>query len=62
MNMMQRMMFEALCNDMSVALFTDEEVIRRNVVESDSDTIRAFFDDYTKDEIIDLIEQISDEM
>lgn len=57
MNFLQKMMYEALCNDMEVALFNSHSEIKREVNNTDIDTVRAFFEDYTTDEILDIIEQ-----
>ena len=57
MNFLQKMMYEALCNDMEVALFNSSSEIKREVNNTDIDTVRAFFEDYTTEEILNLIEQ-----
>lgn len=57
MNFLKKMMYEALCNDMEVALFNSSNEIKKEVENLDIDTARAFFEDYTTEEILNLIEQ-----
>lgn len=57
MNFLKKMMYEALLNDMEVALFNSSSEIKREVNNTDIDTVRAFFEDYTTEEILNLIEQ-----
>lgn len=57
MNFLRKMMYEAILNDMEVVLFNSSSEIKREVNNTDIDTVRAFFENYTTDEILDIIEQ-----
>lgn len=57
LNFLQKMMIEVLTGDMAVALFVTEHGIRSRVKRCDNDTIRAFFENYTTEELLDVIEQ-----
>ena len=57
LNFLQKMMVEVLTGDMAVALFVTEHGIRSRVKRCDIDTVRAFFENYTTEEILDVIEQ-----
>lgn len=57
MNFLRKMMYEALCNDMEIALFNSHSEIKREVNNTDIDTVKAFFEDYTTKELLNIIEQ-----
>lgn len=57
LNFLQKMMVEVLSGDMAVALFVTEHGIKSRVQRCDIETAKEFFESYTTEELLNIIEQ-----
>lgn len=58
MNFLQKMAYKALTSNVELLLFMNDEEIKERVIQNGNNAVlRAFFCNYTVEEVLDIIEQ-----